>query len=333
LHPLAEGIRAGNPRALARAISLVEDDQPEGRQILSDVYAHTGRAHVIGVTGSPGTGKSTLVNALARSYRSAGVTVGVVAVDPSSPFSGGALLGDRIRMRDLVGDSGVFIRSMASRGGLGGLARATSDVVQLLDAAGFERVLVETVGAGQSEVEIADAAHTTIVVEAPGMGDDVQAFKAGLLEIADILVVNKADRIEVNRTVLALQAMQTLGAATMAHHHAAAGEAAGPGRQPDGSWVPPILKTVAVEGDGVDTVRDWAEDHARYLRETNGYVLHEGHRAAAAVRHILCERLPATLLARLPDGFWDRMIEDVASRDIDPHMAVDELLRAGNWPD
>ena len=231
MHPLAEGIRAGDRRALARAISLVEDDQPAGPQILADLYAHTGRAHVIGVTGSPGTGKSTLVNALARSYRAAGFTVGVIAVDPSSPFSGGALLGDRIRMRDLAGDAGVFIRSMASRGSLGGLARATFDVVQLMDAAGFDRILVETVGAGQAEVEIAGAAHTTIVVEAPGMGDEVQAFKAGLLEIADILVVNKADRSDADRTVLALQAMQSLGPVAAAHHHLAAGEMPGPGHQ------------------------------------------------------------------------------------------------------
>ncbi len=321
----------GNRRALARAISLVEDDQPEGPQILSDLYAHTGRAHVIGVTGSPGAGKSTLVNALARSYRAAGLTVGVIAVDPSSPFSGGALLGDRIRMRDLTGDPGVFIRSMASRGSLGGLARATFDVVQLMDAAGFDRILVETVGAGQAEVEIAEAAHTTIVVEAPGMGDEVQTFKAGLLEIADILVVNKADRSDVDRTVLALQAMQSLGSAAAAHHHLTVDERPGPGRQPDGSWLPPIVKTVAAEGRGIETVRGWAEEHARYLRETNGYARHEGQRAAASIRHILYERLPAMLLARLPEGYWERMIRDVVNRDVAPHAAVDALLRAGNW--
>ncbi len=267
LHELIDGIRAGNRRALARAISLVEDDRPEGRALLAALYPETGHAQVIGITGAPGAGKSTLVNALAAAYRRTGVTVGIVAIDPSSPFSGGALLGDRLRMRDLAGDPGVFIRSMASRGSLGGLARATADVTQLLDAAGYDRVLVETVGAGQTEVEIAGTAHTTIVVEAPGMGDEVQAFKAGLLEIADVLVVNKADREEAARTVLALQAMQAVAPADVGHHGPASGTAVapGPGRQPDGSWLPPILKTIAVTGEGVEALHEWVEEHTALL--------------------------------------------------------------------
>jgi LAO/AO transport system kinase len=321
LHPLAEGIRAGDRRALARGISQVEDARPEGRELLAELHPFAGRAHVIGVTGAPGTGKSTLVNALAQSYRSAGFSVGVIAVDPTSPFSGGALLGDRLRMRDLTGDAGIFIRSMASRGSLGGLARATADVIELMDAAGFDRILVETVGAGQTEVEIAGAAHTTIVVEAPGLGDEVQAFKAGLLEIAHILVVNKADREDADRTVLALQAMQSLAPTAAAQSSGVAGP------QPNGTWLPPILKTVATTGAGVGIVRDWSEDHAHWLRDTNGYTLHESQRAASALRQILCERLPALLLSHLPEGYWDRAIREIADRKIDPHSAADEMLR------
>lgn len=204
---LVAQLLAGNRRALARTISQVENEGPEAHALLAALYPHTGRSHVIGVTGAPGTGKSTLVNALAKAYRAAGRTVGVIAVDPTSPFSGGALLGDRVRMRDLAGDPGVFIRSMATRGSLGGLARATADVISVLDAAGFDRILVETVGVGQAEIDIASAAHTTIVVEAPGLGDEVQAIKAGILEIADLFAVNKADRDGADHTVMALQMM------------------------------------------------------------------------------------------------------------------------------
>src|SRR3990172_9234367 len=191
---LVADLLAGSRRALARVITLVENRAPGTAEALALLYPHTGRAYLVGITGAPGTGKSTVVNALARTLRAQGRTVGIVAVDPTSPFSGGAVLGDRIRMIDLAGDPGVFIRSMAPRGSLGGLAAATSDVVRVLDAAGFDDVLIETVGAGQSEVDIARTATTTIVVDAPGMGDEVQAIKAGILEIADILVVNKADR-------------------------------------------------------------------------------------------------------------------------------------------
>ena len=196
----------------------MEDGGAEAHALLAALHPHTGRGHVIGITGTPGTGKSTLVNALAKAYRERGRTVGIIAVDPTSPFSGGALLGDRVRMRDLAGDPGVFIRSMATRGSLGGLARATADVVAVLDAAGFDRILVETVGVGQAEVDIAGAAHTTIVVEAPGLGDEVQAIKAGVLEIADLFAVNKADREGADHTVMALQMMQGLAPARTGHH-------------------------------------------------------------------------------------------------------------------
>jgi len=237
---LVEKALAGNRYALARLISLIEDNGTEARAALAALYPHTGQAHVVGVTGAPGTGKSTLVNELTKVLRAQGTTVGIVAVDPSSPFSGGALLGDRVRMRDLAGDRGVFIRSMATRGSLGGLARATSDVVKVLDAAGFSVVLVETVGAGQAEVDIARTAHTTVVVEAPGLGDEVQALKAGLLEIADVLVVNKADRPGAAQTARALEMVINRNAVR--------------GGADDNAWRPPILKTIALDGSGVPEV-------------------------------------------------------------------------------
>ncbi len=217
---LAEAVLAGERLALARLLTQVENDTPDGRMALDALFAHTGRATLVGITGAPGTGKSSLVNALARCIRhpadgSLPRKVGIVAVDPSSPFTGGALLGDRVRMRDLAGDPGVFIRSMASRGALGGLARTTAEVVQVLDAAGFDLILIETVGVGQDEVEIARLAHTTLVVEAPGLGDDIQAIKAGILEIADILVVNKADQPGAENTERALRAMLEMGASRL----------------------------------------------------------------------------------------------------------------------
>ncbi len=343
---LTTSLLSGNRRALARVISQVEDDGPEAHALLAALYPHTGRAHIVGVTGAPGTGKSTLVNALARAYRAAGMTVGVIAVDPTSPFSGGALLGDRVRMRDLAGDPGVFIRSMATRGSLGGLAHATADVISVLDAAGFDRILVETVGVGQAEVDIASAAHTTIVVEAPGLGDEVQAIKAGVLEIADLFAVNKADREGADHTVLALQMMQGLAPARPGHHLAetsaahprpsqGGGQGAGassrhaePGAQPDGAWLPPITRTVALRGEGVEALRDWVERHAAYLRETGQLTRREVTRAAAALDHILRDRLLAALLVRLPSGRLDHLTGAIARREIDPYTAAELLLSA-----
>ncbi len=335
---LVAQLLAGNRRALARTISQVENDGPEAHALLAALYPHTGRGHVIGVTGAPGTGKSTLVNALAKTYRATGKTVGVIAVDPTSPFSGGALLGDRVRMRDLAGDPGVFIRSMATRGSLGGLARATADVISVLDAAGFDRILVETVGVGQAEIDIASAAHTTIVVEAPGLGDEVQAIKAGILEIADLFAVNKADRDGADHTVMALQMMQGLsnpaglgnhaGLPRPAGHHGIqhSGGHARPGTQENGAWLPPIIKTIATRGEGVEGLRDRVEEHASYLRETGQFARRETIRAAAALDHILAERLMATLLARLPAGQLDQVIDAITKRALDPYTAADQLL-------
>jgi len=331
---LTTDLLAGNRRALARAISQVEDGGMEAHEVLAILYPHTGRGHVTGVTGAPGTGKSTLVNALAKVYRAQGHTIGIIAVDPTSPFSGGALLGDRVRMRDLAGDPGIFIRSMATRGSLGGLARATADVISVLDAAGFDRILVETVGVGQAEVDIASAAHTTIVVEAPGLGDEVQAIKAGVLEIADLFVVNKADREGADHTVMALQMMQGLAPTPAGHHgiSTSAARSAGhghhpePGHQSDGSWLPPITKTIAVHGEGVVELRDWIEAHATYLAETGQRYRREIAHATTILSNILRQGLMSALLASLPDGRMEELAAAIARRSLDPYTAAEQLL-------
>ncbi len=329
---LVEQALTGDRRALARLITLVENNGAEAHEALSTLYPHTGRAHIVGVTGAPGTGKSTLVNELAKAYRAQGATVGIVAVDPTSPFSGGALLGDRVRMRDLFGDPGVFIRSMASRGSLGGLARATADVVQVLDAVGYDVILVETVGAGQSEVEIARTAHTTLVVEAPGLGDEVQALKAGVLEIADILVVNKADREGAIHTVRALQMMLDLGQPQVTMHHGQAMEVAGLVGLADDGWKPPICQTVATSGQGVPELMDCIADHRAYLRESGEWERRERLRAAAQLENLLRERLIAHLLDQIGQERLSEIIARVVRREVDPHSAVEALLRQVDSP-
>src|SRR5512141_585360 len=238
---LTESILQGDRLALARLLTHVENLTPEGRSALTALFPHSGKAHLIGVTGAPGTGKSTLVNRLALHFRGEKKRVAVVAIDPSSPFTGGAVLGDRVRMQDLSGDPGVFIRSMASRGSLGGLAQSTAGVVQVFDAAGYELILIETVGAGQGEVDIARLAHTTLVVEAPGLGDDIQAIKAGILEIADILVINKADRPGVENTEKALKSMLDLAHPTQRiyMHHGRALAVNPPAESDPQMWIPP----------------------------------------------------------------------------------------------
>jgi LAO/AO transport system kinase len=278
---LTESVLDGNRLALARLLTQVENDSPEGRSALAELFPHTGQAHLIGITGAPGTGKSSLVNQLALHYRkNTEKKVAIVAVDPSSPFTGGAVLGDRVRMRDLSGDSGIFIRSMASRGSLGGIARQTASIVQVFDAAGYEIILIETVGAGQSEVDVARLAHTTVVVEAPGLGDEIQAIKAGILEIADVLVVNKADRPGVENAERALRSTLELAHPTkrIFRHHGKSMQADSSWRQSatqsdidETIWIPPINKTVATEGKGIPEVVESITKHAAHLRQSGDW--------------------------------------------------------------
>jgi LAO/AO transport system kinase len=332
MKPLTEQVLAGDRRALARLLTQIENEREGSADALAALFSATGRAHIVGITGAPGTGKSTLVTALAKALRTRERTLAVLAVDPTSPFSGGAILGDRIRMRDLHGDGGIFIRSMATRGSLGGLARAARDAVRVLDAAGFDYVLIETVGAGQSEVDIARIAQTTIVVEAPGMGDDVQAIKAGILEIADILVVNKADRPGADNTVRSLKMMLELGhpaarAQIMAHHGQMLRVETAPTQEPNAPlWLPPIVQTVAAESRGIDSLIDALDAHRAHLAA-------DGRMAALESRQIeieLSERLRDALLKRmlhmLAPAQIAAVVGSVQSRQIAPHQAVETLL-------
>jgi LAO/AO transport system kinase len=324
---LAESVLTGDRLALARLLTQVENDTPAGRTALAGLFAHTGRAHLIGVTGAPGTGKSSLVNQLALHYRREDRRVAILAVDPSSPFTGGAVLGDRVRMRDLAGDSGVFIRSMASRGSLGGLARTSAAMTQVFDAAGFDLVMIETVGAGQAEVDIARLAHTTVVVEAPGLGDDIQAIKAGILEIADVLAVNKADRPGVENTEKALRSMLELAhpARRVFRHHGREMivEAEAPQA---GLWIPPIVRTVATEGRGVAELAASITEHAAHLRRGGDWAARERARLASEVEALLLEALRARFHAEVPRGKFDAALQNVYERSLSPWEAVQILV-------
>ena len=328
---LVQPMLAGDRRALARLLTAVENGRDGIDQVIADLFPHTGRAWVIGITGAPGTGKSSLVNALAKAYRADDKTVGILAVDPTSPFTGGAILGDRIRMRDLTGDKGIFIRSMATRGSLGGLARASRDAIRLMDAAGFDIVLVETVGAGQSEVDIVRAAQTTVVVEAPGMGDDIQAIKAGILEIADVLVVNKADKQGVDNTIRGLKNMLELGHPAsrdgLASHHGQLVPVApaANGHHAD-FWLPPIVRTVATDGQGIDEVKAAIQTHRDYLagsdRLANFERQHIEIELHDRLRIALMDRLSGTVSSEAINGIISR----IQARQIDPQTAVMEIL-------
>ena len=332
---LVEATLNGSRRAIARLLTMIENESDGADQAIAELFPHTGNAWIIGITGAPGTGKSSLVNTLAKNYRKKGKSVGIIAVDPTSPFSGGAILGDRIRMRDLSGDPGVFIRSMATRGSLGGLARATRDAIRVLDAAGFDIVLVETVGAGQSEVNIVRTAQTTIVVEAPGLGDDIQAIKAGILEIADILVVNKADRAGAQSTVRALRAMLEMGhpaarTQVIAHHGQLMQVETGQNTNQDTPlWLPSVVETVAIEDTGIDNLIEAIEAHRNYLQQHNVMAQLEQQR----VQLELYERLREVLITRLLQGVTDQQLNDVIeriqSRQLDPQSAVWVILDKG----
>ena len=306
---LASGIVAGRYRALAKAISLVERDDPDSERLLAAIYTSTGKARIIGITGSPGSGKSTLVAAMAKHYRKAGKRVGIIAVDPTSPFTGGAILGDRIRMVDLYTDRGVFIRSMATRGFLGGLAKATNDVVDLLDASGFDMILVETVGVGQDEVEVVRTVQTNVVVLVPGMGDDIQAIKAGIMEIGDIFVVNKADRPGADKTVTEVTTMMSL-----VEEH--------------GDWIPPIVKTVASTTDGIDQLDEAITKHHEYLAASGEL----DHRNRERVRMRIETQLKEKFMDRLIGGTiaradYEQLLDDVLSKRNNPHDAAESVLR------
>src|SRR5512141_1737135 len=300
---LTDAVLEGNRLALARLLTQVENELPEGRTSLAELFPHTGRAHLIGVTGAPGTGKSSLVNQLALHYRrNENKRIAIIAVDPSSPFTGGAVLGDRVRMRDLSGDPGIFIRSMASRGSVGGIAQATASIAQVFDAAGYDIVIIETVGAGQSEVDVARLAHTTIVVEAPGLGDDIQAIKAGILEIADILVINKADRPGVENTERALRSTLELAHPTkrVFRHHGQTMTVNAPSGDNSTMWIPPIHKTVATEGKGIAELAESIARHEAHLRNSGDWAARDRARLGSELDAVLVEALMGRFLQTVP---------------------------------
>jgi len=330
---IADRVLSGDVRAAARLMRDLDDRLPEAEAALRSLFPRTGRAYVVGLTGAPGAGKSSLADRLISQYRREGKSVGVVAIDPTSPFSGGAILGDRIRMQDHALDPGVFIRSLATRGHLGGLSRSTSDVVQVLDAMGKDVVIVETVGVGQDEIEVASFAHTVVVVTVPGLGDDVQAIKAGVLEIADVFAVNKADREGADRTVRDLQMMlelrRTVGPRPPIDHDAAHRFG---GSQPepspaDGYWEPPIVRTVAVKDEGVVELAQAIDAHRAHLERTGERRTRDTARARAAFVAVLRERLLAGALDRLEGemGRLDAVAARIAAREADPYALADEL--------
>jgi LAO/AO transport system kinase len=314
LQPWVDRIRSGDVRALARAISTIEDNRPESRELLKALFNFTGRARVIGLTGAPGAGKSTLVDQLAREYRKQERTIGILAVDPTSPYTGGAILGDRIRMQSHHADPGIYIRSMATRGNLGGLARSTTDAATVLDAAGKDIVLIETVGVGQDEIDIVRLADVTVVILVPGMGDDVQTIKAGIMEIADIFVINKSDREGADRVEREIRSMQSLAIRS-------------------DKWTPPIVKTVAMDGKGVPELAAAIMNYEQFLEQKDLLLKkkisswHE--RLIEMLRDGLLERL---LSERLPEEEIARLAAEIAEHKRDPYSLVEEIVGGFEGP-
>ena len=327
----SQAVLSGDRLALSRLLTQVENDAPDGRVALMELFPYTGKAHLIGVTGAPGTGKSSLVNQLALHYRkTSNKRVAIVAVDPSSPFTGGAVLGDRVRMRDLSGDSGVFIRSMATRGSLGGLAQSTASMVQVFDAAGFDIVIIETVGAGQSEVDVARLAHTTLVVEAPGLGDDIQAIKAGILEIADILVVNKADRPGVENTEKALKSMLELAHPTerIFQHHGSSMRTVASKQDSSSAplWIPPIQRTISIEGKGIVELADAIARHVTHLTKSGDWVARDRARLEVELDALIRDELVSRFRQDIPQKQYDNLLEKIIQRELSPGEAVTLLM-------
>ncbi|MEM2281769.1 MAG: methylmalonyl Co-A mutase-associated GTPase MeaB [Candidatus Bathyarchaeia archaeon] len=304
---MAKGVLAGDKRSIAKAISVVENSPEEAQKLIATIYPHTGKAHIIGVTGPGGAGKSTLIEKMVREYRRRGKTVGVIAVDPTSPFTGGAFLGDRIRMQELSTNEGVFIRSMATRNNPGGIAKATKDAVKILDAAGKDFIIVETAGAGQSEVDIVKVAQTVVLVHAPGLGDEIQAIKAGLMEIADIFVVNKADRENANKTVMDIQAVLQLDDRAKA-------------------WNPPVIKTVAITGEGVPQLLDKIEEHRRFLQKEL-WQKRSWERAQTELIEAIRDKVTSSIIEKLKrEKRFEKILKQIVNREMDPATAAEKLL-------
>ena len=335
---IAKELLAGNRLALSRAITAIENEYPEANDIMKELYTHTGHAYVVGITGPPGAGKSTMTDKIARAYRKKGMTVGIVAVDPSSPFTGGAILGDRIRMDDLTLDKGVFIRSMGTRGSLGGLSHKTADVVKAMDAFGKDIIIVETVGVGQSEVDIVKAADTTMVILIPGMGDDIQAIKAGILEIGDLFVINKSDLDGADKVVREINMMLDLDAGSMRiaktatqkaledqfHHLSVApkAEEAAPGY-----WRPPVHKVVAMQNEGIEELVELVGKHRAFIEENGELTRRRTKRAKDEMLDILNARINYRIKRQIVEnGRLDAYVESFRKHETDPYIVVGELM-------